>query len=264
MKKITFVCLAVAALVSSDKSTGAAPVNFELTLTTNSSADMVLYILSGAITASIPMDLSGTISATFDDAIGQDEVNDSTGISLSGADINLSDVTYDIDGFLIGGILVGFAGAEINTLDTNGYLPLSTTSPVNPFEYTFDPGGGSPTEIAVDAGVFTYLGTGPANGLIGSGTADFSTNPIAAEMDPVGQIGMVTQQAVLSEGHVFVTVSAPITFVDVVQTDPFEIYFGLEGFVVATGMYPIPEPSTVVLLGIAIVGLIPLWRRLRG
>jgi len=38
------------------------------------------------------------------------------------------------------------------------------------------------------------------------------------------------------------------------------------GVIVATGSYTtiVPEPSTAVLLGIAVVGLIPLWRRLRN
>ena len=149
-------------------------------------------------------------------------------------------------------------------------ITIRSINSTNPFEYSFDPGG-LPTEITIDEGVFTYLGTGGVNAIWGSGTIDFSTNPLSSTIDPVGQIGLVTQHAVLSDGFTYVTVSAPLSFVDEIVTvvygneglDSLEIRLQFEhhGSFVATGKYLIPEPSTVVLLGIALVGLIPLWRK---
>lgn len=211
MKQLATVSLAIAAIVSSDKSTTAAPVNVQLTLTTDSGADLLISFLYGVAFVTLPIDFSGTIDVAIDDSLGADVINDSTGLSLSSADIDLSDTTYRALPF-IGELEFATTGLGINTLDSHGYIPLSTTNPVAPFEYTFDPGGGSPTEIALDEGLFTFRGGGGVATILGSGTVDFSVDPIVAELNPVGQIGMVTQHAVLSEGHVFVTVSAPLTF----------------------------------------------------
>lgn len=263
MRKLTLVCLAVAAIVSSDTSTNAAPVNLQLTLTTDSAGTFVLSFLGGVVTSSVPFDFSGSIDVTIDDSLDADLINDSTGIAITGANINIADVTVDVDASFLGGLIGEFIGVEINTLTSNGNIPLTTTVPANPFEYTFDPGGGAPTQLSIDDGLFTYIGTGPAGGVDGIGVFDFSTDPIDATLGSVGQFGMVTQAAVVSDGLVYVTVSAPITFSDFLATDPATVGADLSGTLVATGVYPIPEPSTVVLLGIAIVGLLPLWRRLR-
>jgi len=265
MKKSLAILLTAAMVLSlSTSKAKAAPANFQLTLTTDTEVNLFISILGGAVSALVPFDLSGTVDAAIDDAIQVDLVNDSTGLSLIGADIDIGDLSINIPAGFLGGVAAEITGGGINTLTTNGYVPLNSTNGANPFTYTFDPGAGGPTQLAIDQGLFTYLGTGAAGGLIGSGTIDFNAEPIEAELPPVGQIGMVTQNAVVSDGFVYVTVSAPITFTDQLLTDPVEVSADLSGALVATGSYAlVPEPSTVVLLGIALIGMIPVIRRMR-
>jgi len=211
----------------------------------------------------VPFDLSGTIDASVDAGLTNETSNDSTGLAFLDADIDIADVSLSIPAGFLGGVSAEIVGAGINNLTTNGNVALTSTNGANAWTYTFDPGGGSPTQIGIDQGLFTYLGTGAAGGLIGSGTVDFGTDPVNADVPPIGQVGLVTQNAVVSDGYVYVTVSAPLTFADTIITDPVAVDVDLGGAIVATGMYAIPEPSTIVLLGIALVGLIPVWRRVR-
>ena len=261
MKKLAIFCCAWVAIVGADKSSYAYPASAQLTLTTDSSVDLFITIFDGAVTASVPFSLAGTLDIQVEERLNLDLINDTTGLSFNGANIDLSDQTVDIMAGILGGILAEISGAKINSLSSNGFIPLTSTNVSNPFTYEFDPGGGSPTELSIDEGVFTYLGTGPFNPFLGSGTIDFATNPVSAVIPSVGQIGMVTQSAVVTDGNVYVTVSAPITFTDALLTDPTDVDAILSGVIVGTGYFYIPEPSSIVLLGIALVGLIPLWRR---
>lgn len=263
MKKLAIVCLALAATVSFNKSTYAEPSFGHLTLTTDSGVTLFISVLGGTATASVPFDMSGTIFVMVDDSLGFGLVNDSTGLLLGNSDISLSDQLVDIPVGFLGGVLAEINGAKINTLTSNGYIPISSTNATNPFTYTFDPGGGSPTQVAVDEGTFTYQGTGPFGGTLGLNLIDFANDPLAADIPASGQVGMLTQNAVVSDGLVYATVSIPITFADTLITDPVTVDVDLSGLIVATGFLIVPEPSTIVLLSIALLGLVPVWRRIR-
>ncbi len=271
MRKYLAVSLACAVMVCS-QSAKAAPVSTQLTLTDDAEVDLFISTLGGAVTALLPFEIDGTIDVTLDMAISGplgSPVDNTTGLSLDGAAISLSDQTLDLNLAFLGGVEGEIVDAEINQLSSDGIIPTTNTNPTNPFEYTFDPGGaGAGTDLAIDSGVLTYLGTGPVGGLLGSGTLDFASDPVSATLDSVGQIGLVTQDVVAQVGDtvtVNVIVSAPLTFMDTILTDPVTLDVDLSGALVATGFYTyiVPEPSTFVLLGVALLGLIPMWRRLR-
>ncbi len=267
MKKHVIVVLALTACFGVGQSSHADPVATTLTLTGASEANLFISALSGSVTAEIPFEIEGTIDVSFSNAI-DDSLSGlvTTSVSLDGAEISLSDESINLNLGFLGNVSGAITGADINTLDSNGYIDLTVTNPVDPFEYTFDPGAGSPTELSIDQGLFTYNGTGPIGGLLGSGTLDFSSDPVSATLDQVGQIGLVTQNVVTqiaSVTTVEVVVSAPLEFTDTILTDPIVVNLDLSGALYATGFYTIvPEPSTVVLLGLALVVLIPLRRQI--
>jgi len=260
MKKLAIVCTVLAAIVVFGQTAKADSVDFiQLTLTTDSGIDLFISTIGGAVSAIIPFEVTGSLTVFF---------NDLATISLLDAQIDLSDETLSLALGFLGSVDGALTGLGINALSSSGPIAMTETGSigVDPFTSTFDPGGGSPTTLDIDEGVFTYLGTGPIGGLLGSGTVDFGADPISATLDPVGQIGLVTQNFTISNGSLFVdvVVSIPLTFADTVLTDPLVVDVELSGALVATGSYwfaTIPEPSTLVLLGIAIVGMIPLRRR---
>lgn len=269
MKQLPFVFVAIVIAVTLGQKVNGAPISTTLTLTNDSQLTLFLSAVGGAVETDLPFDLSGTIDVTLDDAIDDFAVNnDTTSLSLDDAAIDLSDESVLLDTFA-NGVTFDFSGLGINTLSSNGAVALATTDPTDPFEYSFDPGGGSPTELSIDEGLFTYLGTGPIGGLIGSGTVNFTADPSVATLPSVGQVGLVTQDATLIGNTLLVDVivSIPLTFADTLQSDSvsgLEIAGSFAGAIVATGSYTtiVPEPSSVVLLGIAMIAAIPLWRRL--
>lgn len=267
-KSLAVMLMVVTVFGFSTKEASAAPVSLTLTLTDQAGAGLFIAAIGGAVTSSIPFEISGTIDVTLDDAIDDlAGTNDTTSINLDGAQIFLSDETLNLSLGFLGGVSAGLDGLEITTLQSASPIALTTTNPTNPFEYNFDPGGGNPTELAIGAGLFTYNGTGALGGALGSGTIDFSTEPLSAEIPSVGAIGLLTQTVTVTGSTVVVdvVVSAPLSFSDEILTDPVDVIVDLTGALVATGSYTtiIPEPSTMVLLGVALVGLIPMWRRLR-
>lgn len=271
-------CLVLASFAASDRTSQAVPISTKLTLTGASGANLFMTTLGGAVTASLPIDLTGTIDVTIREAINYASYlyyptngAGTTGIALTGADIDLSDQSLDLSLGFLGGVEGALTGAGINTLDSHGNIALTYTHPADPFQYTFDPGGGvGGTDLAIDQGLFTYNGTGPVGGLLGSGTVDFSTDPVNATLDPIGQIGLLTLDIGAHVGNtvtVDIVVSAPLTFVDQILTDPLTLDVDLSGALIATGFYTFltaegPEPSSIVLMSIALVALIPLRRRM--
>ncbi len=160
-----------------------------------------------------------------------------------------------------GGIEAAIIGIGVNGFTTNGPVALNNTSGVNPFTYTFDPGEND-LDVTIDEGFLTYNGTGPLGGIIGMGTFDFNADQLSFTMGSVGQIGLVTQNQ--TANTVDVSVSVPVSFNTLITTDPVTIDVFITGAIVSTGSYIIPEPSTLVLLGLAGFGLVPLWGRMRG
>ncbi len=268
MKRFIIACLLLAGFVSYGNSSQAVPIPTQLTLTGASGANLFITALNGTVTATIPFDITGTLDLTIDGFDKQSFFDgNSTYLAFDRADIQLSDESLNPSLGFLGGVSGSITGAGIKTLDSNGNIPLTRTNQADPFEYTFDPGGGFPTALSIDQGLFTYNGTGPVGGLLGSGTVDFSSDPVAATLGSLGQVGLVTQDVYLAGNSVIVdvVVSAPLTFADTILTDPVEVGVDLSGVLVATGTYVfVPEPSTIVLMSIALVVLMPLRRRLSG
>ncbi len=255
-KHIALLLTAVAILGFTTNQAKAAPVSLTLTLTTDAGMDLLISA-AVVLTGSAGFDFTGTIDIVLDDAIDDlAGTNDTTSFEFVGAAIAISDESLVIPSIIDS----EFIGVGINTLTSNGPIPLTTSVPVNPFAYTFDPGAGSPTTFGLDVGLLTYSG-------LASGTFDFGTDPLLGDLGPVGQIGFVTQDVTITGNTIVVdvTVSAPLTFNSNITTDPLPIDVDLSGAIVATGSYTtiIPEPSSIVLLGIALVGMIPVWRRMR-
>ncbi len=271
MKKLSITCLALAAMVVSSQTTKAAPVSLTLNLTTDTGVTLFVSTIGGTVSAIVPFNLTGSIDVTLDDAIDDlAGTNDTTSISLDDAAIDFSDAFVpDFMDEFIGQMDIGFSGLGINSLSSNGGIALTATNPTDPFESTFDPGGGSPTTLSIDEGAFLYS-SGGFIGVLGSGTIDFAIDPVGVTVPPVGQIGLVTQDVTVTGNTIVVdvVVSAPLDFAFGLLPLTDVLFFDLEfsGALVATGSYTtiIPEPSTLVLLAIAIAGMIPLWRRLRS
>ncbi len=264
MKPTVCAMIAVAIISLASRTANAVPVPFVFSLSSDSDVSLFISTIGGSVTASIPFAVSGSFDATIDlDFISLFEV-EANEFSILNAQIDFADQPVLLDLGFLGGAAGSLDGLGINQFFTNQPIPLNETAPD---EYSFDTGDGNPTEIAIDEGLFTYLGTGPVGGLLGSGTIDFSDDPVAATLGSVSQTGSLVIEDI-GPGIGFypsieVIVTIPITFSDTILTDPLEVDVDLSGQLVATG-FIVPEPSTFVLLGIALVALIPLRRRLLG
>ncbi len=255
MRRLVLIGLLLAAVLGYGQR-GAVAELAEFRLTTDSSLNIFVETLAGASTGSMTVGMSGEFEALIDDPFPGDTLQ----IQFTPFDrIELGDGSLLLDLALFGDVELGFGSGAINTLSTNGEVDLTLTNPVNPFTFTFDPGEND-LDGAVDEGLLTYNGTGALGGIIGAGTIDFSSNPINFSMGSIGQVGLLTQR--VPHTLVDMTVSIPISFTTQVLTDPVTLNVTVTGAIVATGRF-VPEPSTAVLLGIATLGLLPLWRRLR-
>ena len=258
MKKLSIACVALATVVAAcGQPLQAAPASFVATLAPGS--QMSLFVSAfGGFTALIPIDVTGTVDVILDDAIDDPALtNDTTLISLVDATIDITDQTTTVNP---GPVTIELNGAGINALDSNGPIATTSLSPVN-YEYVFDPGGGTPTDISIDEGSI-LLDTG-----VGSISRDFLADPFVAIIAPLGPIGFLTQNVSVIGGNIVVDVviSLPITLAEMDSgTSPIDV--SIEGVLIATGSYTtvVPEPSTLVLLGISMIGLIPLLRTCVG
>lgn len=263
MRSIFCGIVVLATISLSTRPVNAIPILFDFTVSSESDVSLFIAAIGGAVTASIPFDVSGSFDATIDlDFVGFPNV-EANNFSIVDSQIDLSEEPVLLDLGFLGGVSGSLTGLGINQFFTNQPLPLTETAPD---EYSFDTGAGNPTEIAIDEGLFTYLGTGPLGGALGSGTIDFSIDPVSATLGSVGQTGVLVVDEVSPGGfypYIEVIVTIPITFSDTILTDPIDVDIDLSGYLVATG-FIVPEPSTFVLLGIALVALIPLQRRFIG
>ncbi len=243
----------------------AAPVSLTLSLTTDSSIDVLLSTLNGLVEGSTSFALSGTLDAQLDDAIDDlAATNDTTSIQLLDAAIDLSDETLVIDLGLLGGVEVFYQDLGINQLDSGGPLSLTTVNPVDPFAYTLDPGENG-FSATIDEGFLSFTGTGNIGQTLGINSAPIA--PTTLTFGSLGQVAALTQDVTVNGQTVSVDVrlSMPVTFdVEAIATDPTTVDITITGLFVATGSYTtvIPEPSTLILVGLAALGMLPLGRRL--
>lgn len=263
MKKSALFALMAALALSAASKSQAAPVPVTLTLV--SSSVLLRIDVSGLVTTSVNVALSGTQNILLSEPAGGGVI---PSFQFTGGDIDLADTSLSlvlpagggtVDAELIG---VGTTG-----LTNNGVIPLTFTG--GTWAYSFDPGGPVPatnkTSVTLNSGFLTYIGTGTLGGLLGSGTQDFGASPAGFELPALGQIGTLTQSLLGSTGVTTtyrVVLTAPVTVSDDLITDPVAVAATLSGNIVATGTYTlVPEPSTVILAGIGLIALVPYARR---
>ncbi|MBX7165631.1 MAG: PEP-CTERM sorting domain-containing protein [Pirellulales bacterium] len=254
----------------------AVPITTTLTLDSSQSF-LTLHIsaANGLITAAPTTSVSGVQDVTTEGRVfGTHQDFDSLDLALSGGDWALEDTETFIDfGSFLGGVVVGNLGISMHGLTTSGFLETDPDAVDFGLGYFADY---YPTDVVtpssyVDSGLMTYTGTGAIGGLIGSGTLDFSGSPFDLPLLPahhrysgVGFFGDRVSQSGQNRTYA-VTLALPVSFAPVMlMTSPIDVSATLQGYIVATGLliYNVPEPSTIVLLAIALCGLIPLWRRL--
>ena len=146
MSRVLISSIVLASALVCSQNAKADPVSFQLTLTTDSTTTLFVNVFSGIGLAAVPLDMSGTIDITIDDALYYDEydpTNDSTSISLNDAEIDFSDEEFSVYLGFIGDLDFELSGAGINSLSSNGPIGINTVTSTDPYEYTFDPGGGS-------------------------------------------------------------------------------------------------------------------------
>jgi len=261
MKKQLSALLAMATILSySTNLASAAPISLSLTMTTNSGMDIT--IVSGSQGSGVgSFDLIGTIDITLDDALYVDDwspANDTTSINFDDAAVAVSDETLVVG---TSGTIAIFSGVGINTLISANPMLLTQDPGGPPFTYSFDPGAGGPTAMSLDEGTIDIAGFGQLIPL------DLALAPVNFDIPPNATTALLTQDVsqVGSTVTVDVILSIPLSFSSTATTDFGGVDLSLSGAFVATGSYThvVPEPSTLVLLGIAAVGLVPLWRRMR-
>ncbi|MBX7167328.1 MAG: PEP-CTERM sorting domain-containing protein [Pirellulales bacterium] len=260
MKKFAILSVALAVLGFATTKSFAAPTPVNLTLT---GSNILLTIDAlGAITATVGFNPTGSQNITLDDC---DPI--ATSMTFDGGLFNLSDQTLLLNLGALGVIRTGFIGVKIGGLSSTGSIPLNYLG--GTWNYSFDPGdpnGGNVTSAAINQGILTYAGSGAIALLLGSGTLDFNTDPVVADLPSLGQIGSLQQTFLGASGGSTtygVLLSAPLSVFTAIDTD-LGINATLQGLVQATGTYIcVPEPSTVVLLGVALAALVPMYRRIK-
>lgn len=169
-----------------------------------------------------------------------------TSFGGGGSGTNLSFSTGNIP--FVGSLSLGLS-VPIFTLDVGSFLPSSSMSGMA----TYDFGG---VDFDIEAGQFTYAGTGLVLGIIGNGVIDFGLNLLSSDLAPG-----TTAKLTLGPGppsNQPVTLEVPINATAGLIPGIFDI--GLSGRVVFTGVR-VPEPSTWALLVLGLGVLAPAARR---
>lgn len=253
------------------------PRPFTLTLTGESSLSLVLSSTAlGSEVVSQPMQVGGTIDAV---ALG---VADGSGgvflntkfIEFEGAALTWLDTTTPtLDFGLLGTLDVSITDPSIGALATQAPIPTTLTdikqgqiNPLNPFyEYSFDSSAGDSAQFVVNEGSLVFSGGGAVFSSLGSPSIDFEVDPLVTSLNSVGQSGFLSQDPFyLAGGEALgfaVVMEIPISSRHAISGSPFGLEVGLEGLLVATGIY-VPEPSSSLLLVIGLVAFIPLRRYL--
>lgn len=171
----------------------------------------------------------------------------SYGGGASGTNLSFSTGTIPFVGSLTVGLNV-----PIFTLDTGPFAPTSSM----PGMAFYDFGG---VDFDVEAGQFSYAGTGLVLGLLGSGTIDFGLNLLSSDL-AAGTMAKLTLGAGPPSNQA-VTLEVPIN--STADLLPGVLGLGFSGTLVFTGIR-VPEPGTWALLVLGTVGLMPCLRRRRS
>lgn len=162
------------------------------------------------------------------------------------AGTNLSISTGNIP--FVGSLTLGL-NVPIFTLDTGSYLPTSSMSGMATYDW-------SGVDFDVEAGQFTYSGSGLLLGIIGNGAINFGLNLLNSDLGS-GTLAKLT----LGPGppsNQLVTLEVPIN--SSAGLIPGVLDLGFSGKVVFTGIR-VPEPSTWALLIVGLGALVPVARR---
>lgn len=252
-KSKVLVALAAAALVGFASSASALPLPFSLEVDSSlSKLTLKLSALSGAATGAATTTLSSPspadgLDGTIDLANYAGNVAGNGATTSGGA--NLSNQTLSISLGFLGSVDAGLVGVHAS-IGAGVLNAIGPQVPGNPGSNTYDIGG---TSLTLDAGVITYAGAGPIGGLLGSG----SINPPIAFNLPSGTLATVKLGP--GPGSRAMTLTIPVNITTTVVTDPIAVDANLAGQIVFTGVR-VPEPGTIALLAIGLVGLVPVVR----
>lgn len=236
MKKNLFTVAVFAAVLAVSGVASAKPIAWNIDESL-SFLTLKLTTLSGAVTGQVTVSMSGSGTADQDNA----DV-----LSLLGGNALLSDATLDLSLGFLGNIAAGLQSVGVG-------LP---TGVFNPVGNTYDLGGGA---LNLNSGIITYSGSGPVGGLLGTGSFDFNTDPISFPI-PNGLAIATLTEGVGPPNATPVTLDIPLNVSTIVTTDPIQVDAALTARIVLTGVR-IPEPGTMALMGLGLIGIIPVVRR---
>ncbi|MBX7166137.1 MAG: PEP-CTERM sorting domain-containing protein [Pirellulales bacterium] len=237
----------------------AAPVSTTLTLVPGSNLTLTVRLL-GSISTSVNVPASGTQNLTLDSC---DPL--ATTLSFDGGQLFADDNSFTFDLGALGSASASLIDVTLAALNTPGQIPLSYSG--GTWNYQFDPADStnSNTYSGVNGGLLTYQGSGPIALLLGSGTLDFSSDPLYFELPQGGELATLNQTLLGTSGGAStygLTLTLPLSVNAQIVVPGLGVDAYFSGTIGATGSYVcVPEPSTVVLLAAALAGFLPLARR---
>ena len=245
IRRVTVLGALVALTFFVAASSHAAAINTTLTLTPNSNLNVQVSVV-GTTTVSDDFDsaLTGTINTDIDwaDTGGGPEA---TGLTINTANIDVADGSLSID--------IGIPGSPLN-LSFDGVGMTAFGPPTIPL------GGGNFDAI----GSVLAFNDGVANFDILifaiDDSFDFAADPAVGVL-PSTTVNVI-EVATADPNKTLVTLTIPIDVSLTLAESPLFVTSQLTGVIEATGIkMMIPEPGTMVLIGIGLLGLAPIVRR---
>lgn len=256
MKKFSLAIAAVA-MLGFASSASALPLPFSLEIDSSvSKLTLTVSALGGAATGAVTTTLSSAANAS-DGLDGEIDLADAANNIPGAGSTNTGGATLTNEKLTIS---LGFlGGVDAGLVDVHAAIGAGILNEIgpqiagNPGSNTYDIGG---TQLTLDAGAITYSGTGPVGGTLGSGSID---PPIGFAL-PAGTKAIVQMGPGPNSRNMTLTI--PVNVQTTVTTDPIAIDASLVGQIVFTGVR-VPEPGTIALLVIGMIGLVPVARRYR-
>lgn len=236
MKKSIFTVAAFVAILAVSGVASAKPIAWQID-SNLSFLSLKLTTLSGAVTGEAKATMTGGGTADLDNA---------NVLSLLGGNAALSDEQLNLSLGFLGNVAAGLQSLGVG-------LP---TGVFNPVGNTYDLGGGA---LIINSGMITYSGSGPVGTLLGTGAFNFNTDPLVFAIPNGIAIASLTVGAGPPNATP-VTLDIPLNISTIVTTDPIQIDAALTARIVLTGVR-IPEPGTMALMGLGLIGIIPVIRR---